>query len=197
MGGVLFNSIIKKIICACLVLVCTFGVYSQDSSNEEDYVIGEVVTNDESSNSLIAEEPSDTSTVWAFVRMILALILVVAVIYAIVYFLKKGMGIKTIDQPFLKRAATLSVGPGKSIQVITLVDKAWLVGVSEAGIQTIGEITDPDLVTQMVLEAEKQPTSSKPRDFASILNTFSVTAKATEKTLKQQRERLRNGGMNE
>ena len=198
MGGAI-NSNIKKLFCAFLILVCTFGVYSQDSSNEEDYLIGEqtvVAVDSENVVDTVNDEVSSTSTVWLFIRMIFALILVIAVIYVIVFFLKKVTNPTPPEQPFLKRAATLSVAPGKTVQVITMPDKAWLIGVSESGIQPIGEITDTELVTQLILEAEKQP-SEKPKDFASIFNTFMPSAKSTENTLKNQRERLRKGGFNE
>ena len=204
MGGVIkFN--IKKILCALFLLLCIGILFSQETAvqessfNEEDFLFEDETGDgvDESSNTV--SETSDfsgTSTLWLFVRMIFALILVVAVIYVIVFFLKKVTNPKPAEQPFLKRAATLSLGPGKSVQVITMPDKAWLIGVSDAGIQTIGEINDTELVTQLILEAEKQP-SDKVKDFASIFNAFMPGAKATEKTLKKQRERLKNGGFNE
>ena len=197
MGGAInFNA--KRVIIAFLMVLCLSVVFSQDNLNEEDYIIGETTIDGVDNSDLVnsVDSPSDTSTVWLFVRMIFALILVIAIIYVVVFFLKKVASPKIPEQPFLKRAATLSLGPGKSVHVITMPDKAWLVGVSEAGIQPIGEITDTELVTQLILEAEKQP-SEKPKDFASIFNSFMPSAKATENTLKKQRDRLKNGGLNE
>ncbi len=133
---------------------------------------------------------------WLFVRMLFALILVAAIIYGISYVLKKGFVSKEAESPFLKKAATLTLAPGKSVQVITMPDKAWVVGVTDAGINLIGEITDVDLVNQMILEAEKE-VLSKPKDFASILSSFTNTVKLTESSLKKQRERLQRGGRDE
>ena len=197
MGGE-FNFNIKKVLIVFLMVLCLSAVFSQDNRTEEDYIFGDGAVEgvDDSDLVVSVDNPSDTSTIWLFVRMIFALILVIAIIYVVVFFLKKVASPKIPEQPFLKRAATLSLGPGKSVHVITMPDKAWLVGVSEAGIQPIGEITDTELVTQLILEAEKQP-SEKPKDFASIFNSFMPSAKSTVNTLKKQRDRLKNGGLNE
>ncbi len=128
--------------------------------------------------------------------MIFALIIVVALIYGITFLLKRGLVSKEAETPFLKRAASLTLAPGKSVQVVTLIDKAWVVGVSDSGINLIGELTDKDLIDQMVLEAEKTPLS-KARDFSSILASFTNTAKITESALKKQRERLTRGSRDE
>ncbi len=166
----------------------------QTITQESDFVIA--ATNDTDNQSMIEDQGEQENIIWLFVRMILALVFVVALIYGIVLFLKKGFVPKESENPFLKRAATLTLAPGKTVQVITMPDKAWVVGVTDAGINLIGEITDADLVNQMILEAEKEPLS-KPRDFASILNSFTHTAKNTESILKEQRLRLRRGGHNE
>ncbi len=164
-------------------------------SNESDFIISNdsVGTND---STEVVETEGTGSVLWLFIRMVFALVLVVALIYGIVYVLKKGFVSKEAENPFLKKAATLTLAPGKTVQVITMPDKAWVVGVTDAGINLIGEITDVDLVNQMILEAEKEPLS-KPRDFASILSSFTNTTKVTELAIKKQRERLQRGGNNE
>ncbi len=172
---------------------------TQVTSSESDFIISNE-TSIENNVSETAEDEGTGSVLWLFIRMVFALVVVVALIYGIVYILKKGFVPKEAENLFLKKAATLTLAPGKTLQVITMSDKAWIVGVTDAGINLIGEITDEDLVNQMILEAEKEPLS-KPRDFASMLNTFSSTfansAKLTEVTLKKQRERLRRGGQDE
>lgn len=155
--------------------------------DETAFLIGEDLPEDAQGSD------TQTSTVWLFVRMVLVLGLVIAAIYGIVFVLKKGFLPREVDNPYLKKAASLRLGPDKTVHVITMPDKAWVVGVSDAGINLIGEITDKDLVDQMILEADKAPTQ-KPKDFASILSAFSHTAKNTETTLKKQRERLKGGG---
>ncbi len=175
------------------------GINDQIVDQETDFVFTDTIQQEtlEAQNSPAGD---DGNIVWLFVRMIFALVFVVALIYGIVFVLKKGFVSKQEENPFLKKAATLALAPGKAVHVITMPDKAWVVGVSEAGINLIGEITDADLINQMILESEKEP-QSKPRDFATILNSFTNTfansAKLTEETIKKQRLRLRRDGENE
>ena len=126
------------------------------------------------------------STLWLFIRMIFVLALVIVCIYVLVYFLKKGFTQRSPENPFLKRAVSLTLAPGK----------AWLVGTGESSVNLIGEITDKDLVDRLILEADKVP-SEKPKDFAGILAAFTATAKQTESVLKKQRQRFEKGGGNE
>ena len=136
------------------------------------------------------------STLWLFIRMIFVLALVIVCIYVLVYFLKKGFTQRSPESPFLKRAVSLTLAPGKAVHVITMPGKAWLVGTGESSVNLIGEITDKELVDRLILEADKVP-SEKPKDFAGILAAFTATAKQTENVLKKQRRRFEKGGGNE
>ena len=172
------------------------GTFALSSEAEKSFVIGaggSDTLSDTSGAQNRAGLPDDggtgASTLWLFIRMILVLALVIAGIYALVFFLKKGLYPKTPDNPFLKKAVSLSLGPGKSIHAVTMPGAAWLVGVSEAGVNLIAEITDKELIDALILEAEKAP-AEKPKDFAQIFAAFSGTAKQTEALLKKQRSRL-------
>jgi flagellar protein FliO/FliZ len=150
-------------------------------------------------------KPATTSSVWILVRIILALALVCFAIYAIVHFLKKSTGINIGNDPYLKSVATLSLSPNKSIQVITLGQKGYLVGITDQSINMIAEVTDAELVDAMNLQADKKnpvPTGS----FQSLLGNFFPAMKkeatsgegnsspAATGFLQAQRERLRRGG---
>ena len=152
------------------------------------------VPNAQKNAGVSADGGTGADTLRLFIRMISVLALVIACIYALVFFLKKGLYPKTPDNPFLKKAVSLSLGPGKSIHAVTMPGAAWLVGVSEAGVNLIAEIKDKELIDALILEAEKAP-AEKPKDFAQIFAAFSGTAKQTEVLLKKQRSRL--GGKNE
>jgi len=175
------------------------GTLALSSEAEKSFVIGaggsdtlsdtSGVPNAQNRAGLPDDGGTGASTLWLFIRMILVLALVIAGIYALVFFLKKGLYPKTPDNPFLKKAVSLSLGPGKSIHAVTMPGAAWLVGVSEAGVNLIAEITDKELIDALILEAEKAP-AEKPKDFAQIFAAFSGTAKQTEALLKKQRSRL-------
>ena len=112
-----------------------------------------------------------TGTVWFFVRLIFVLILVVACIYAIVWLLRKSGNPKFAPDPYLKKVASLNLGPGKSVYIVSTPTQAFMIGVTDNSVNKIGEITDKDLIDMMNINVEKQP-SEKPKDFASILSKF-------------------------
>jgi flagellar protein FliO/FliZ len=116
--------------------------------------------------------PAQTSTAWLFVRMILVLALVIGCIYAVVFFLKRGQRRQMDDDPFLRRTASLTLSPGKSVQVITLGEEAYLIGVTDNAVSLLGKIGDRELVNAMNLHAEENPGAGTPRDFASLLSIF-------------------------
>lgn len=136
------------------------------------------------------------STVWLFVRMILVLVLVIACIYGIVWLLKKSMRPGAENDPYLKKTASITLAPGKTVQIVTLQDKAYLLGVSDSSITLISEIDDKELIDTMNLNAPVGGNSKKPADFASLLASLTGSAKRTERFLRSKREDLNNGGRN-
>ncbi|MCR4940021.1 MAG: flagellar biosynthetic protein FliO [Treponemataceae bacterium] len=135
---------------------------------------------------------SSGDTIWLFIRMILVLVIVIACIYAIVWFLKRSLRPGAENDPYLKKTASITLAPGKTVQIVTLQDKAYLLGVSDSSINLITEIQDKELVDAMNLNA---PVSSgkKPADFASLLSSLTGSAKRTERFLKSKREEFSNG----
>lgn len=127
---------------------------------------------DESTLPIQGEEGSTGRGLWVFVRMILVLGLVLGLIYLLYRFLKKNSYIASDDDKFLRRAASISLGPGKSVQIVTLIDKAYLVGVSENSINLISEIDDAELINALNLYADKTQAASKPKNFSEILDLF-------------------------
>jgi flagellar protein FliO/FliZ len=144
-----------------------FSLAAQDSREAERAIILNTAPAPAAATSL--EPPS---TVWLFVRMILVLAAVIGCIYAVVFFLKKGRLRQMDDDPFLRRTASLVLSPGKSVQVITLGDNAYLVGVTDNAFTLLGKIDDKDLVNAMNLNAEENRPAKNPRDFASLLSIF-------------------------
>ena len=141
-------------------------------------------TNNNSNNSL-------WSTISPFVNMILVLIAVIACIYGIVWLLKKSMRPGAENDPYLKKTASITLSPGKSVQIVTLQDKAYLLGVSDSSITLISEIEDKELIDAMNLNT---PVSGKkPASFASLLASLTGSAKKTESFLRSRREKLNNG----
>ena len=121
------------------------------------------------------------STLGLFVRMVLVLALVVAAIYGIMKLLRKGMKIGGDDSdPFLRKVSQVTLSPGKTVQIVTLFNHAYLVGVTDASVNLLGEIADKDLVDSMNLYADQHANVSRPRSFSDILNIFMPNASGAE-----------------
>lgn len=116
-----------------------------------------------------AKEPS---AIWLFVKMIFSLAVVVGITWLIFYLMKRTMKTGNDNDPFLRRVSQLTLSPGKSVQIITLQDSAFLIGVSDENISLLGKVDDKELVNAMNLYADKNDNVSKPRSFREILDIF-------------------------
>jgi flagellar protein FliO/FliZ len=163
---------------------------------------------------------SSPSSIWILLRIIIALALVGAGIYGVVYLLKKTSRMDGASDTFLKSVAALPLAPNRSLQVITAGNQAFLVGITEKSISLISELTDKELIDAMNLEASKKTPvpggnfatlvaglmpKAKPRTVRGDSETSgqsasgeenasgSESAVATADFLKRQRERLSGG----
>ena len=115
-----------------------------------------------------------SSGIGIFVRMIVALVIIVALIYGVFWFIKKKSNVVTNDDDYLRRVAAINVAPGKTVQVVTLIDKAYLIGVTDDSITLLGEINDDELIKAMNLNADKKASVKKPVTFTEVLDMFLV-----------------------
>jgi flagellar protein FliO/FliZ len=136
--------------------------------------------------------------------MILVLLVVVGCIYAVFYFVKKSTNPTNETDSFLKKVASITLSPGKSVQVITLQDHCYILGVSDSNVQLISELDDKDLIDAMNLEADKESSGSV-KDFASILatamglkkKTFEESVSSSVENMQSQSNRLKNISLSE
>ena len=147
---------------------------------------------DTSGNSSPAKEPN---LFFPFLRTIFVLAVVIAVIYLIAWFFKKSITPGAENDLFLKKTASITLAPGKTVQIVTFQDKAYMLGVSDNSITLLSEINDKELVDTMNLQADSA-NASRPRDFASLLGAVSGSVKKTENFLKIKRENLGKNGEN-
>lgn len=148
------------------------------------------------------ERTSRFGTFFLFLRMIIVLALVVACIYGVMWFMKKSMRVESnTDDPFLRKVSSVDLAVGKSVQVVTLLDHAYIVGVADNSVSLIGTVDDKELVDAMNLYADEHQNVKKPRSFSDILDIFmpngprdkGVLSGAQSKVselLKKQHERL-------
>ena len=170
-----------KSLLTVVFLLLSFGILNAQqstSTNQKDNVVSEqsIILNpqtDAVSQENANDEYKPASTIGVFVRMIIVLIVVVLLIYAFFWFVKRktNNNLKT-DDDYLRRVAYLNIAPGKTVEVITLIDKAYLIGVTEDNINLLGEIDDKELITAMNLNSDKKSNIKKPATFSEVLELF-------------------------
>lgn len=146
---------------------------SSESSifTEEDESKLPISASDGSSN--VAGATYSTGGVGIYVRMIVMLLIIIGLIYAVFRFLKSSGKVPAADDDtFLRKISSISVGAGKTVQIITLIDSAYLIGVSENAISLISEIKDKELINALNLYADKHSNAVKPKNFADVLSLF-------------------------
>lgn len=214
-GNMKKNRLFVVPLMVCLLSFFEAGLYAQ-SSREEDGVSQSEQTGAFSITTDPSQIPIDVSPsvrdnassgapsmAGLFIRMILALAVVAGIAYVIFYFIKKTARSANDSDPFLRRVSQISLSPGKSVQVVTLQDNAFVIGVSDESISLIGRIEDKELINAMNLYADRNQKVSKPHSFREILDMFmpgsskepeediySQQASSSEDALKRQRERL-------
>jgi len=106
-----------------------------------------------------------------FLRMMLVLGLVIAAIYGLYALLKRSARPKASDDSYLRVLAATSLAAGRSLHVVSLGDKAWLVGSTDTSVALISEIQDKELIDALALraaEAPQAPGRAPRKDFASM-----------------------------
>ena len=144
-----------------------------------------------------APRAAGSSTVSMLVQLVISLAAVCALIYGVLYFIRRSKQFTAADDPFLKNVASLPIAPNKTLYIVTLIDKAYLIGASDASLSLIAEITDKELIDAMNLHAAQ--TTAPKQSFSSLLETFFPAAKPKETDtspfdsfLAKQRGRLQN-----
>jgi len=143
-----------------------------------DHAVGTASSVDETTLSLgdaAAQAKAVTNTAGSntlvyFLRMVLVLALVLAVIYCVYRLIKRMSRPKAADNSAVKVLATTSLGPGKAMHVVTLGSKAYLIGATDSSISLIAEVLDKDFIDTLSLEAALAPKASRPgADFGDVL----------------------------
>ena len=143
---------------------------------EEDESKLPIMTDSGSTN--VADAPYSTGGIGIYVRMIVMLLIVIALIYAVFRFLKASGKVSVLnDDTFLRKVSSLSLGNGKSVQIVTLIDTAFLIGVTDNSINLISEIKDKELIDALNLYADKHDNTARPKNFADVLSLFMPSSK--------------------
>lgn len=140
-----------------------------------------------------------TNGIFLFIRMIFVLIFVIALIYGVLWFIKNKTNAVKTDDEFLRRASYINIAPGKSVEVITLIDRAYLIGVTEDSMTLLGEINpspdaekDRELINALNLRADQTQNTKKPLNFGEVLNMFLAKGNKTENVFSETEQQVEN-----
>lgn len=122
---------------------------------------------------------------WEYIKMVLALIFVVALFYGLMKFLNKR-NLTFQRNQMVQNLGGLSLGAQKSVQLLQIGKSIYLVGVGE-DVQLIREITDPQEVEELLsLYNEKQEFAATSPYIAEVISKFKRKNKQNSSTNTQQ-----------
>lgn len=173
------------VLCAALAFGAGASIPAQEAARPQGaagasnaQTLGNVQAVDETSLSLDtpatanpAAQAAGPNTLVYFLRMILVLALVVGAMYLVFTLMRRLAKPKDRGDSPIRVLASTPLGAGKSVHLLGLGSKAWLVGSSEHAVSLIAEVDDKELLDGLELEAATQ----KPQgggDFASLLSSL-------------------------
>jgi flagellar protein FliO/FliZ len=126
---------------------------------------------DASSPTRAANAAAAPSTLAYFLRMIVVLALVLAVIYCVYRLMKRLARPKAADSSAVKILASTNLGPGKALHIVALGSKAYLIGATDSSVNLVTELEDKEFVDKLNLEASMSPPKvGSGRDFGEMLS---------------------------
>jgi flagellar protein FliO/FliZ len=156
--------------------------------DETTLVIGEPTA-----AGLPSAQAAGPSTLDSFLRMLLVLALILAAVYGVFRLIRRLSSSNAAGESPIKILATAPLGQNRSLHVVSLGSKAWLVGSAESSVSLIAEIEDKETMDTMALQASTAP---RAKGFAETLASL-LPGKARRGPdrgagyLARQRERLR------
>lgn len=191
----------------CTVLV---GVVAQDSAPAADPL--PAPTTNESQLPFASTEtdaPSGAATVgafgvWDLVRMVVALVVVVAAVYGVVGLLRRRVDSGTETEGPIRILASQSLSGNRTIHAVRVGAKVYLIGAGDAAVNLIAGIRDQETIDELELAHSASRAASGRASFGALLSRWVANAAAAGLTggasargdsplgtLQQQRERLR------
>ena len=179
----------KSLFVIIVMMITIFSIYSQEANTQNVSSDTQSVQNVtfESNSSYFNSASTETqnsngeykapSTAGFLIKTIVALLLVVAAIYGIMLFFKKKNNVAKSDDDFLRRVSSLTFAPGKSVEIVTLLDHAYILGVTDSNINLLGQVEDKELIEAMNLNFDKKQNVKKRIVFSIFGNVHVLFSK--------------------
>jgi flagellar protein FliO/FliZ len=162
-----------------------------------------IFAQDADETQLTIEEAADTAstasdalgvfTAWDFIRMILILGAVIAVIYLVFYLLKRSGNPRLQENRLIRILSSRGLSNGKSVHLVGVGNQVFLVGASENGVSLVSEISDKETLDGIRLESTDTHEGER-QSFSEVLSSmFGREHRPVDAVgfLRQQRERLK------
>ncbi len=167
-------------------------LFAQNAQESADGAVSGAQAADETAIYLDADAPLPSakqekgpSSVWILFRVVLVLAIVCAAIYGVVWLLKKTTVVNAANDPYLKSVSSITLAPNKTVQVVTIGTKGYLIGVTDQAINLIAEVDDRELLDAMNLAQDKKAAAPQ-ATFSSILSQFLPGAKEKESDTRER-----------
>ncbi len=135
--------------------------------------------NNEDKTALL-DKDTDADPLWlSFVKLIIALLLVLGLIYLLLLFLKRKNALFN-QAKAIENIAGISVGQNKSLQIVRLGKKYYLIGVGD-NVELLQEITDESVIDDLRKEGVAYETATLPK-FLQKFNHGSKNMKINDQT---------------
>ncbi len=168
---------------AGLLIVITFMISFSTTVSAEDPSVNDCMeegincenletqdTNTENESTVLTDPEDEGSLIIELIKMFFALVLVLGLIYLLLKFLSKRN--KLFNQvKALENLGGVSVGQNKSVQIVRVGNRFYLVGVGE-NVELLEEITDQEVIDDLV--SKNTSTSTKQGSgLSGFFNTIS------------------------
>ena len=92
----------------------------------------------------------------------------------------------------MRRVSSLNIGPGKSVEIVTLLDNAYILGVTDSNINVIDQIEDKELIEALNLNFDKNQNVKKPMNFADVLDIFMPNGPRNKNIYEDEERKVNN-----
>ncbi len=144
-----------------------------------------------------ATNVGSSSIVPYFLRMVLVLGLVIAALYGLFALLKRSPRNNAATDAYLRVLASVNIAAGRSVHVVALGEKAWLLGSTDSSVNLISPVDDKEVIDALVLRAAASPETPR-QDFLPMLlsslgkkGSRKATAADASDFFNRQRDRLK------
>ena len=105
---------------------------------------------------------------WDFVRMLLVLAGVVALIYGVFWLLRRGQRLKTPENETIRVLGSRSLGGNRALHLVEVGRVVYLVGSAESGVNLVAEVKDQETIDALRIQAAEEGGRVR-RTFAATL----------------------------